>query len=108
MNENVSNYKVIKNFENHLKIIEKLELENIDISHALDLEMDVFKSHLADFDESKIESFIADLKIYKDSQNTPLTNGFNLKELIIVEKFAKNLIENELTLDDTYALMMKL
>ena len=101
MNEHVSKYKVIKNFENHLEMIQKFEEENIEISEALEYDLEVFKSLLLDFEESKIESFFKDLQSNKESQNTPLTHGYHLKEFDYFREICKKLIESEFTLDET-------
>ena len=100
MNNNVSKYKVIKNFENHLEIIQKLDEEEIEISEAMEYNLEIFKSLLSDFDKSKIDSFYNDFQRYKESQNTHLTHDFNLKEFDDFPEICKKLIENKLTLDD--------
>ena len=46
MNDHVSKYKVIKNFENHLKMIQELERQKIEISIALNFDLDNLKSVL--------------------------------------------------------------
>ena len=56
MDTNVSKYKFIKNFQNHLEMIQELEKQNIEISEALDFELDVFKSQLRDYNKA-IECF---------------------------------------------------
>ena len=100
MNDHVSKYKVIKNFENHLKIIQKLLENGLEFSDALEFDLDTFKNFLNDFDESMIESFFTDLQSYKESQNTPLIHGYSLKEFDNYREICKKLIEKELTLEN--------
>ena len=107
MNTNVSKYKVIKNFENHLKMIQELERQKIEISIALNFDLDNLKSVLRDFNdynESIVESFFNDLQSLKESQKTPLANGFHLKEFEDFHEICNKLIELEITLDDTITL----
>ena len=101
MNENVSKYKVIKNFENYTRIMQKLEEQNIVINYASELKLDALKLLLTEFEESMIESFFNDLQSFKESQNSELANGFHLKEFDDFHEICKILIESGLNFEDT-------